>query len=120
MPQIRAFDLASAARQCYCPPMFRAVFALAGAILLGVFIYVALAVPLGSKTLWEHATAIGDSKEGQALREGVAAKWDELTAEQADGKKSSTKAADASQEDKLTDEERQKLRELIREKMAQR
>jgi len=100
--------------------MFRLIRGLLGLVLLVALVYVAVTVRLGERTLWQHLCAIAGSHESRALVEGVRrrarALWGQAGAEGASGATSApapTKAVDP-----LTADERSRLRQLIRQRLA--
>ena len=82
--------------------MFRLIRWLIGMTLLGALAYGAVTVPLGGRTLWGHLKAIAGTEESKALVDGVK-------------KKAKAVSGDA---DRLTAKERNKLRKLIRDRLA--
>jgi hypothetical protein len=87
--------------------VFRLIKWLISVILLGAFVYFAVTVPVGSKTLWGHVKAIASSKESKELVDGVKNKVDRTMKDSADSKAG----------DKLLPKEREALRKLIRDKL---
>jgi hypothetical protein len=79
-------------------------------VILGAIIYIAVAVPLGQKTLWQHLRAIAGSKESQELVDEVKQKAKSSLHRDA-GHPPSPGG------DELTAKERQLLRKLIKEKL---
>jgi hypothetical protein len=59
---------------------------------LGVFVWWGLTVPLGDRTLFEHVTAIGQSKESQELVRGTKQKVGDLTKRMAVGDSTQAKS----------------------------
>lgn len=90
--------------------MFRLVKLLLSLVLLAALAYFAVAVPLGTRTLWEHLKAIAGTRESQDLVDGVKQKAREVIRH--DG-------GIGGAVDKLTPKERELLRKLIREKLKQ-
>ena len=70
-------------------------------VVLVALVYVAVMVPLGKRTLWEHLKAIASSQESKELARGVKEKAQQMT------------RREGGTEDKLTEEERRQLRKLI-------
>lgn len=107
--------------------MFRLIRWLLSLALLAGAVYFAVAVPLGEKTLWQHARAIAGSRESQELAREVKRKAG-LEQERAPAPKEQAKAAEAKPEarhaeaspasDRLSEEERRLLRKLIRDKLT--
>ncbi|MCC6750012.1 MAG: cell division FtsA domain-containing protein [Deltaproteobacteria bacterium] len=101
--------------------MFSLVRALVSVALLGGLVYVAVAVPMGGKTIWQHVKAIADSKEGQELADGVKEKAGEVLRRdggpESDARDGGGRRARKPSREKLTDKERELLRKLIREKL---
>jgi hypothetical protein len=95
--------------------MFRLIRALIALILLGALAYLAVSVPLGDKTLWEHIQAIAGTDESKQLVKGVKQKAQEVLDEQirADG---STPQSDKPQED-TTEADKEQLRRILRERL---
>jgi hypothetical protein len=116
--------------------MFRLIRGLIGLAVIGGVVYVAVAVPLGQKTLWQHVKAIADSSESKELVKEVKKKAGELTATAPDkGSSPDTRASrrgaaegkgagtaeeggPSAPSDDFSADERRKLRKLIRQKMA--
>ena len=82
-------------------------------VVLGLLIYVAVAVPLGSKTLWQHLRAIAGSRESHDLVDGVKQKASRVLRDASERPGSGSGASD-----RLTAKERKLLRKLIREKLG--
>jgi len=91
--------------------VFRLIRLLIGVTVLAVVAYVAVAVPLGGKTLWEHLRSIASTKESQELVDGVKHKAREVIGRDAGLVRRTS--------DKLTGAERKLLRRLIRDKLAE-
>ena len=84
---------------------------------LGALVYVAVAVPLGTKTLWQHIRAIAGTKESQDLVDEVKKKAEGII--HRDGGPTAPRASPRPEEgDRLTAKERKLLRRLIREKLG--
>lgn len=94
--------------------MLRLIRLLLSLIVFGLIAYVAVAVPLGRKTLWQHLRAIAGSKESQELVDEVKQKAGRVLHHDA-GPPRPTKGNG----DELTPKERQALRKLIREKSGE-
>jgi hypothetical protein len=91
--------------------MIRLLISLA---LVAALVWVALTVPLGSKTLWQHVKAIAGTEESQQLVKGVRERAKEALA----GKRPAREVR-VDDEDDLTPQEREVLRKLIRKKLAE-
>jgi hypothetical protein len=114
--------------------MFRLIRWFFSLVLLAGVVYFAVAVPLGEKTLWQHARAIAGTRESQTLVEEVkrkaglgappaaeqapAGKQREPGGESQQAGKSSPFAGRDPASDKLSDEERRLLRRLIRDRLS--
>ncbi len=105
--------------------MFRLLRWLLSLALLAGAVYFAFAVPLGEKTLWQHARAIAGTRESQELAREMKRKAGlepapPAPAERAPAAKAEPKrgAEQASASDRLSDDERRLLRKLIRDKLA--
>ena len=111
--------------------MFRLIRSLISLGLLAGIVYVAIFVPLGERTLWQHLKAIAGSAESKRLVDGVKHKADEVVGE---GKKKAAvkpvvKGAPATRVtsrpapepqgkgDGFTPKERDALRKLIRSRL---
>jgi len=105
----RFLELAPAGGRCYGEPMrlLRFLFGLAA---LGALAYVVVAVPVGSKTIWQHLRAIAGSRESQELVDEVK--------QRARRAPPDSGAPPAKSADRLSAEERKLLRKLIREKLG--
>ena len=77
--------------------------------ILVALIYVAVAVPLGRRTLWEHLRAIAGSQETKELVDDVKQKAGSVLHHDAGAAKATG--------DELTSKERRLLRKLIKEKL---
>jgi hypothetical protein len=77
----------------------------------------AVEVPLGEKTLWQHARAIAGSRESKELADEVKRKASRAAARPDAGSARQTPAREP-EADRLSAEERRLLRKLIREKLA--
>lgn len=86
-----------------------------GLAVIGGLGYVAVKVPLGKKTLWDHVRAIADTKESKELVDGVKDKAQKILRDDAGPARKAVKGGT----DKLTHKERGLLRKLIKEKLAQ-
>ena len=107
--------------------MFRLIRWLISLALLAGAVYFAVAVPLGEKTLWQHARAIAGSRESQDLVDEVKRKAglkqepsgeSKPSAPRAEAKAGAKHAENAASNDKLSDDERRLLRKLIRDKLS--
>jgi hypothetical protein len=111
--------------------MFRLIRWLLSLALLAGAVYFAVAVPLGDKTLWQHARAIAGTRESQELAREVKRKAgleQEGQAKPAEARPEAKRAearpearhAEARPEasDRLSEEERRLLRKLIRDKLT--
>lgn len=99
--------------------MFRLIRAVLLLILLLVLAYVAATVPLGQKTLWQHLHAIAETDESQQLVEGVKEKAGEVlhqrsSKDQADNDSS---VESATPQDNATEQERERLKRLVKKKL---
>lgn len=98
--------------------MFRLIRLLLSLALIAVCVYVAVAVPLGRKTLWEHLRAIAGSKESKELVEEVKEKAGRMLHRDAGEARGPGGAGTGKGSgDELTPGERRQLRKLIREKL---
>lgn len=86
-----------------------------GLAMFGLLTYVAIAVPLGSKTLWQHLRAIAGSKESKELVDEVKQKASRMLHEDAGPAKG--KGSDSGSGDELSADERRALRKLIKKKL---
>ena len=106
--------------------MFKLVKLLIGVVGLGVFVWWGLTVPLGDRTLFEHVSAIGQSKESQELVRGTKLKVTDLKkriagdeaaskAELAAGPKAAPRAepTPAPPQEQLTHSDRKEMRKFI-------
>jgi hypothetical protein len=85
---------------------------------LGALIYFAVAVPLGTKTLWQHIRAIAGTKESQELVDEFKKKAEGIV--HRDGGATAPRPSEGQGDgDKLTGKERKLLRRLIREKLGE-
>jgi hypothetical protein len=89
--------------------LFRLLLSL---VVIGLLVYVAVAVPLGRKTLWQHLRAIAGSKESRDLVDEVKHKAGEVLHHDAGPPPRKGSG------DELTPKERQALRKLIKEKLG--
>jgi hypothetical protein len=111
--------------------VFKLVKLIIGLLGLGAFVWVGLTVPLGDRTLFEHASAIGQSKESQELVRGTKEKVGDITrrlgaddptaatkAETRPGKKPAapadpTEKAAPEPQERLTNADRKEIRHFI-------
>lgn len=100
--------------------MIRLIRLVVSLMAIGVVVYFAVTVPLGTKTLWEHVRAIASTDESQELVEGVKAKAEEVL-ERDDARATDAVANDASGDgqpsDQIEPDEQKKLRKLIRKRL---
>lgn len=88
--------------------------------ILGVIVYVAIEIPIGRLTLWEHLKAISQSKESQNLVDEVKQKVNRLGASDAHVERTSLyDAENASRNNQLNEQERKLLKKIIREKLKE-
>ena len=71
-------------------------------------IYLVTMVPMGSKTLWQHLKSIAETKESKEMVEGV-----KKTAQGVIKKTTAPDDGSKKSKDKLTPEDRKKLRKLL-------
>ncbi len=122
--------------------MFRLIRGVISLAVLGGLVYVAVYVPLGEQTLWQHLKAIAGSKESKELVDGVKHKAGEVLDDKAQADKAQADKAQAEKarraaeakarartrairraektppKDGFTTTERAELRKLIRERLA--
>lgn len=98
--------------------MFRLIRGLLSLALLVALVYVAVRVPLGQRTFWQHLCAIARGPETRALLDGVKQRvqslWGTGAGTGAPGTPPLPQPTPASAADALTADERARLRRLIR------
>lgn len=97
--------------------MFRLLRLLLSLLVAVIVIYVAVAVPLGKRTLWQHLRSIAATRESQELVDGVKEKAHELWEHATDAGHPPPPPAAPPPDDRLTAKERERLRDLIRERL---
>lgn len=119
--------------------MFRLIRGVISLAVIGGLVYVAVYVPLGEQTLWQHLKAIAGSRESKQLVDGVKHKAGEVLDKEARAKQADQDSKRAAAErarklraqqrairqaektppkDGFTSTERAELRKLIRERLA--
>ena len=99
--------------------MFRLIRGLIGLVISAALVYVAVYVPLGEKTLWQHIRAIAGSSASRELVREVKDKADRVLDKSKGERSTGAKRppAKAAKDDGFTPAERRKLRELIKDKL---
>lgn len=102
--------------------VFKLVKLIIGLLGMGAFVWLGLTVPLGERTLFEHMSAIGQSKESQELVRGTKQKVGDITrrfgsddvakAEKKADPAPAEKAA-ADPQERLTNADRKEIRQFI-------
>lgn len=109
--------------------MFRLLRFVFSFLLCGIAIYIAVAVPLGQKTLWQHLRSIAQTEESKTLVREVKQKTSEVFGKKTESAPTSQPsnstsvtpniAETAAPKDPLSKEERDRLRRVIRDQLAQ-
>jgi hypothetical protein len=96
--------------------VFKLIRLIIGVVALGAFVWWGLTIPLGQRTLFEHVTAIGHSRESQELVRGTKEKVGDLKKRIAGGEAVAGKgpeAAAASPQERLSKADRKEIRHFI-------
>jgi hypothetical protein len=90
--------------------VFKLIKLIIGLVSLAAFVWWGLTVPLGERTLFEHVTAIGKSRESQQLVRGTKEKVDDLKKRIGSG---TPAPAPAAPQERLSKADRKEIRHLI-------